>query len=153
MTTSVIRVFFALAILGAVPGGGWAQSPAPVRYGKWALLAGAVGLNLAAASAHNAAERAFGDIEQLCAADRTRCDVDIEGRYVDPSTEALYQQTLRHDRRSRAYLFGGEAAVLGAAALFIWEFARPKSPPGNIPFEPQLSVHDGVTRLGIRVAW
>lgn len=153
MTTSVIRVALALAILGALPASGWAQSPAPVRYGKWALLAGAVGLNLAAASAHNAAERAFDDIEERCAFDRSRCDVDVEGRYIDPLTEDLYQQTLRHDRRSRAYLFGGEAAVLGAAALFIWEFARPKSPPDNIPFEPQVSVHGGVTRLGLRVAW
>ncbi len=128
------------------------RSPAPVKYGKWAVLAGSIGLNILAAEAHRDADRVFEEIEQRCALDPTLCDV-AEGGYVDPVSEALYQETLRLDRRSRTFLITGEAAFLGAAALFIWEFARPKSPPGNVPFEPEISVRKGVTRLGLRVAW
>lgn len=129
------------------------RSPAPVRYGKWALLAGSVALNVAAAGAHNDADRAFGLLEERCEADRALCDVDVEGRYIDVTSEDLYQESLRHDRKSRKLLFGGEAALLGSAVLFIWEFARPKSPPANIPFEPEVSVRNGVTKIGMRVAW
>jgi len=143
---------FALLLLVHAPAAAQG-SPAPIRYGKWALLAGAVGLNFAAANAHTDAERVFDELEERCLIDRDLCAVDEGGRYSDEITEGLYQQTLRLDRRSRSYLFGGEAALLGAAALFIWEFARPKAPPGNIPFEPEVSVRAGTTRIGLRAAW
>jgi hypothetical protein len=128
------------------------RSPAPVKYGKWAVLATSIGLNILAADAHRDADRVFEEIEARCETDATLCDV-AGGSYVDPVNEALYQETLRLDRRSRTFLVTGEAAFLGAAALFIWEFARPKAPPDNVPFEPEVSVRDGVTRLGLRVAW
>lgn len=128
-------------------------SPAPIKYGKWLLLAGSVGLNLAAADAHGDADRAFDMLEERCIVDQTLCDVDFAGRYIDPASEALYAETVRHDRRSRNFLFAGETALVGAAVLFIWEFARPKAPPENIPFEPEVSVRDGMTRVGMRVAW
>ena len=150
-----ISAFLAFALLAVVvPPRVQAQaSPAPIRYGKWALLAGAVGLNLAAAGAHSDADSVFDELEGRCEVDRALCDVGDDGRYDDVVTESLYQETLRLDRRSRNYLFGGEAALLGAAALFIWEFARPKAPPGNIPFEPEISVRAGMTRIGLRAAW
>ena len=75
------------------------------------------------------------------------------GTYLDPDSESLYQESLQHDRRSRRLLIGGEAALLGAAALFVWEFARPRGRPENIPFEPTVSYRNGVTRLGMRVDW
>jgi hypothetical protein len=143
-----------LVVALAMPSLAAAQdSPLPIRYGKWVLLAGAVGLNIAAADAHRDAERVFDEIEERCAIDQALCDLTDDGGYADLQTEQLYQQTLRLDRRSRTFLFGGEAALLGAAALFIWEFARPKSPPGNIPFEPEVSVRAGTTRIGLRAAW
>ena len=43
--------------------------------------------------------------------------------------------------------------MLGAAALFIWEFTRPKALPENIPFEPELEVGARETRLSLRVAF
>jgi hypothetical protein len=128
------------------------RSPAPVKYGKWAMLAGSIGLNILAADAHRDANRVFDEIERRCEVDAGLCAVGEDG-YADPVSEALYQETLRLDRRSRSFLIGGEAVFLGAAALFVWEFARPKSPPGNVPFEPEVSVRRGVTRLGVRVAW
>ena len=130
----------ALALLLVATAAEAQRSPAPVKYGKWAVLAGSIGLNI------------LEEMEQRCAVDPALCNVG-DGGYVDPVNEALYQETLRLDRRSRTFLITGEAAFLGAAALFIWEFARPKSPPGNVPFEPEISVRKGVTRLGLRVAW
>jgi hypothetical protein len=142
-----------LLVLSLAAGTAEAQrSPAPIRYGKWALLAGSVGLNIVAADAHRDADRIFDELEQRCTADQTLCAIS-GAQYTDATTEALYQETLRLDRRSRTFLFGGEAAFLGAAALFIWEFARPKSPPGNVPFEPEVSVRNGQTRLGVRIGW
>ena len=128
------------------------RSPAPVKYGKWAVLATSIGLNILAADAHRDADRVFEEIEARCQTDPALCDVAGDG-YVDPVNEGLYQETLRLDRRSRTLLITGEAAFLGAAALFIWEFARPKAPPDNVPFEPEVSVRNGVTHLGLRVAW
>ena len=124
-----------------------------VKYGKWALLAGSLGMNISAARAHDESERTFDELEAFCEADVARCATLPDGAYVDPSAEGLFQQTLAHDRRARRWLVGGEAALLGAAALFIWEFTRPKSAPGNIPFEPEVSVVHGTTRLGVRVGW
>lgn len=143
-----------LALLAGSAGDALAQGiPAPLRYGKWALLAGAVGLNVSAAQAHDDADQAFALLEERCEPDHPLCDTDIEGRYVDPISESLYQESLTHDRRSRRFLIGGQAALLGSAALFIWEFARPKSPPNNVPFEPTVSVRNGVTRVGMQVRW
>ena len=124
-----------------------------VKFGKWALLAGSLGMNLAAARAHDASERTIDELETLCEADRARCAILPDGAYTDPAAEGLFQQTLSHDRRARRWLAGGETALLGAAALFIWEFSRPKNPPKNIPFEPELSIVRGTTRLGLRIDW
>jgi hypothetical protein len=37
--------------------------------------------------------------------------------------------------------------------LFVWELTRPKSRPGNIPFEPEVQRLRGATGLGLRVAF
>lgn len=153
MTCRLLRCLLCAAVaLLAVPSSEAQSSPAPIKYGKWLLLGGSLGLNLAAAGAHEDADRAFDTLRARCAVDPSRCTLAGE-MYVDPESEALYQETLRHDRRSRKLLVGGEAALLGAAALFVWEFARPRGRPENIPFEPSVSYRNGVTRLGLQVAW
>ena len=128
------------------------SSPAPIKYGKWLLLGGSLGLNLAAAGAHEDADRAFDALRERCAVDMSLCTI-ADGTYLNPESEALYQESLQHDRRSRRLLIGGEAALLGAAALFVWEFARPRGRPENIPFEPTVSYRNGVTRLGMQIDW
>ena len=143
--------FLVAALLAAPPLGAQA-SPAPIKYGKWLLLAGSLGLNLGAANAHQDADRAYDALRTRCAADPARCEMS-GGLYLDPDSETLYQESVRHDRRSRNYLIAGETALLGAAALFVWEFTRPRGRPENIPFEPAVSYRDGVTRLGVQVAW
>ena len=141
-----------IAALLAAPGAEAQSSPAPIKYGKWLLLGGSLGLNIAAANAHRDADRAFDTLRSRCAVNSVLCTIN-GGMYIDPESEALYQASLRHDRRSRKLLIGGEAALLGAAALFVWEFARPRGRPENIPFEPIVSHRNGVTRLGLQLDW
>jgi hypothetical protein len=144
-------VAFFLAVQ-ALPARAPAQSaPALTKYGKWVAVAAAVGMGLEAASAHRAADRSFGQLRDYCDADQARCAVGAGGAYVDPVSERYYQASLAHDRSARAWLVGGEATLLGAAAVFVWELTRPKGPPDNIPFEPQLSQVDGQTRVGVRL--
>ena len=140
-----------LALLAAAPSAR-AQGPV-VKYGKWALAAGAVGMNLLAARAHDNAEEAFGRIEDACGLDRNRCLTTIEGRYADPEIEGLYQNSLHHDRVARRWLIFGETALVGAAAMFVWELTRASHEPDNIPFEPEVKSLRGATGVGVRVAW
>ena len=56
-------------------------------------------------------------------------------------------------RGLRRWLIGGEAALLGAAALFVLEFTRKTHKPDNIPFEPEIRSLRDATGLGVRVAW
>ncbi len=71
--TRIVSALLALTVaLDDVPAG--AQDSGPlIRYGKWVLAAGAVGMNLLAAKAHNRAEDAFDAIEDACFVERTRC--------------------------------------------------------------------------------
>ena len=150
--TSLRATLCLIAALLAAPGAEAQSSPAPIKYGKWLLLGGSLGLNIAAANAHGDADHAFDALRSRCAVNSLLCTI-AGGTYIDPEIEALYQESLRHDRRSRKLLIGGEAALLGAAALFVWEFARPRGRPENIPFEPTVTYRNGVTRLGLQLDW
>ena len=132
-----------------------AQGLSPVvKYGKWALLAGAIGMNYLAVRAHDRADNVFDVIEAECTSDQERCALGAGGVYADPALEGLYQTSLRYDRRARLWLIGGESALVGSAALFIWELARPKNRPDNILFEPELRMMPaGRTGLGLRMAF
>jgi hypothetical protein len=134
---------------------GPAQAQGPiVKYGKWALLASAIGMNYLAVRAHDRADNVFDVIEAECLTDQQRCALGPGGGYADPALEELYQTSLRYDRRARLWLIGGESALVGSAAMFIWELARPKNRPDNIPFEPEMRVMpSGRTGLGLRVAF
>lgn len=128
-----------------------AQAQGPlVKYGKWAVVAGSVGMNYLALRSHNRADDAFNNLKALCV-DRSRCNVGPDGSYLDPEAENLYQSSLRYDRIARGWLIGGEAALAGAAALFVWELTQPKGRPGNIPFEPEVRSLRWGTGLGLRV--
>lgn len=126
--------------------------PSTVKYGKWALVAGSALMNYFAARAHNRAEDAFGELELRCEpAGHAACAQDGEGRYLDPVSESLFQTSLSQDRSARRWLIGGETALVGAAALFVYELTRPKGRPPNIPFEPEVSRYRGSTRIGVGV--
>jgi hypothetical protein len=150
--TRAAPLLLVLAALLAPPAE--AQQAGPlIRYGKWALAAGAVGMNLLAASAHDDAEAAFDRIEDACDADRLRCLINVEGRYADPQIEELYQTSLHEDRVARRWLILGETALVGAAAMFVWELTRAGHEPDNIPFEPEVRTLRDATGVGLRVSW
>src|SRR6476659_6571293 len=128
------RALSAVVLLWLLAGEAQAQGPL-VKYGKWAVLAGSVAMNYLALRSHNRADDAFSALKSLCV-DRSRCDLGPDGSYLDPQSENLYQTALHYDRIARGWLLGGEAALAGSAALFVWELTRPKGRPGNIPFEP-----------------
>jgi hypothetical protein len=134
---------------------GPAQAQGPVvKYGKWALLAGAIGMNYLAVRAHDRADNAYDIIEAECLVEEARCALGPDGAYANPALENVYQTSLRYDRRARLWLIGGESALVGSAAMFIWELARPKSRPDNIPFEPEMRVMSwGRTGLGVKMAF
>ena len=139
-----------LALLMARPSE--AQEVGPlVRYGKWVLAAGALGMNLLAARHHDRADDAFDALETYCNADQFRCLVNLQGRYADPVSESLYQESLHQDRMARRWLFGGESALVGAAALFVWELTRRTHKPDNIPFEPEVRSLRQATGVGVRM--
>lgn len=129
------------------------RSPALVKYGKWVALAAAVGMGLKAAAAHSDAEDAFDRLERYCDVDELRCTQRPNGSYVDPVAEGYFQTSLSRDRHARGWLLGGEAALVGAAGLFVWELTRPKNPPRNIPFEPSIRVLGARTQFGVSVAF
>lgn len=141
-------------LIAATPAVTAAQgSPPLIKYGKWTMLAASVGLNLLAADAHRDANRAFDLVEARCASPNTfRCTVNDAGTYVDPETERLFQETLRLDRRAERWLIAGEAALLGATALFIWELTRRKeTTPDNEPFAPIVQEFSHGIGLGFKV--
>jgi hypothetical protein len=148
----MMRLLSLLLLLTALTSRVEAQGLSPaVKYGKWLLLAGSIGMNYLAVQSHDRAEDAFDALEARCFAAHDRCALGPGGTYVDPEIEGFYQTSVRNDRRARRWLLGGESALVGAAALFIWELARPKARPGNIPFEPEVrSFRGGQTGIGMR---
>ena len=149
------RVCSALLLLLLLAGRAECQGLGPaVKYGKWVLLAGSIGMNYLAARAHDRAENTRNVLESRCGEAPTRCDLRPSGTYADPEIEGLYRTSQHYDRRARRWLIGGETALAGAAALFVWELTRPKRRPDNIPFEPEVrSLRAGGTGLGVRLAF
>ena len=155
LTSTTGRAFaLGLAAVLLLPGLAVAQGSGPlIRYGKWVLAAGAVGMNVLAAQAHNRADDAFDQIENACFESSIRCLTGPSGAYADQRIENLYQASLSYDRRARRWLIAGEAALLGAAALFVLEFTKKTHKPDNIPFEPEVRSLRDATGVGLRVAW
>jgi len=146
----------ALVLLFAIlfTGRAEAQGLRPVmKYGKWVLAAGAITMNVLAAKAHDRGDEVFDQLERRCLDNRALCNLDDSGRYLNPESESLYQASLRYDRRARRWLIGGETALLGAAAMLIWELTGKSNRPNNIPFEPEVKSLRSATGVGVRLRW
>jgi hypothetical protein len=130
-----------------------AQETSPwIKYGKWGLLVVTVGFNLAASEANERANESFDTLTGRCLSDPRLCTVDDSGIYNDPTSEELYQSTLQLDTSSRRFLIAGQVALLGAAAMFIYEFTRPPgTPDDNIPFAPLVQDMGNAVGVGIEV--
>lgn len=154
MTRLLLSLALLLAALASPEVAAAQGAPPLTKYGKWVLLAGSAGLNLLAAREHDRADDAFDMLERRCGVDHSLCELRPNGSYFDPGSEALYQQSIRHDRRARRWLIAGETALVGAIGMFIWEFTRPKGRPDNIPFEPEFrTTPAGGARVGVKVAF
>lgn len=150
----MMRILSVVLLLLSLSGRAQAQGLSPaVKYGKWVLVAGSIAMNYLAVRAHNQADDAFDALEARCVALTERCALGPDGTYLDPEIESLYQTSVSYDRRARYWLIGGETALAGAAALFIWELARPKRRPDNIPFEPEVRSLRAATGLGLRIGF
>ncbi len=148
----MIRALFSTVLLLLLAGPVSAQGGKPLfKYGKWVLAAGSLGLNYLAAKDHDRADNVFNTLEQRCLDEHDLCNVGGDGRYFNPEIEGLYQQSLHYDRRARRLLFGGEGALLGSAAIFVWELTRHISKPDNIPFEPEVRSLRHATGVGLRL--
>ena len=110
-------------------------------------------MNYLANQAHDRADEQFDVLRSRCFNDRELCALDGSGRYADGGTEALYQASLRYDGRARRWLFAGETALVGAAALFVYELTRHAPKPDNIPFEPEVRSLRQATGVGIRLSF
>jgi hypothetical protein len=151
MRGRVCASLFLLLLLLAGRAEAQGLSPA-VKYGKWVLLAGSIGMNYLAVRAHDRAEDSFDVLETRCGEAQERCELGPSGAYADPEIEGLYQTSLHYDRRARLWLIGGESALAGATVLFVWELTRPKGRPDNIPFEPEVKImRGGTTGVGLRM--
>jgi hypothetical protein len=143
-----------LALLVTAAPAARAQGTSPlIRYGKWVLAAGAVGMNYLADRAHDRADNQFDILRSRCFDDRDLCALDGSGRYSDAGTEELYQASLRYDGRARRWLYAGETALVGAAAMFVYELTRHAPKPDNIPFEPEVRSLRQATGVGVRIGF
>ena len=126
------------------------EIPWTVKWGKFAALGLAFGSIWQASVHHQDAEDSYDALERRCSLIATACDQEPNGDYTDPISEDLYDTAVSEDDAARSWLFATEAALLGAAVLFVWEITRPKGPKvDNIPFEPVVESRAG--RFGARV--
>ena len=148
-----MRVLLLLVLLLGLPRQLAAQGTSPwIKYGKWGLLVVTAGFSLASSEANERANQSFDTLTDRCLRDPRLCTVDDSGVYHDPASEELYQRTLRLDKSSRRFLVAGQAALLGAAAMFIYEFTRPPgTPDDNIPFAPLVQDMGNAVGVGIEV--
>lgn len=128
-----------------------ARAPAVVRIGKWAALGLAAGFTYLGATIHNRADRDYTALLDYCQ-NAGPCPVGPDGRYGNPTAEALYARVRDGDRSARAWLIGGQVALLASAAFFIVDLKHGKDPK-NIPFAPYVVTGKFGTMVGLRVAW
>jgi hypothetical protein len=127
-----------------------------VHYGKWVAAAGAATLIALGAHEHANSNREWSALLAICRANNADCALGPNGRYANPTAEQLYQSSLFFDRRARARLLGGQAALLVAAGLFIADLRHRGGGPGNVQFAPLEVLGDvgaGGARVGVRVSF
>ena len=129
--------------------GSWSRGL--VHYGKWMSAALAVTFTGLGAREHASSDDAFSQLLEICRLDTAKCASDPSGGYVTPSSEALYQTSIHHERRARVRLLAAQASLLLAAGLFLADHGRGGDGPDNIPYH--LSVEAGAdgARVGVRL--
>jgi hypothetical protein len=146
-----------LAAQEPAPQSRWTWTRPVVRYGKWLTAAAAAGLTVLAAREHNRSAKAWDQLLGICRADNQDCAIGADGAYLNPVSEAAYQQSLHYDARARHRLMAGQFAVVVSAALFIADLRRKQNGPPNIPFDPNkllvAPAAGGGTKIGLRLSY
>jgi len=125
------------------------RSPAVVHYGKWATLGLAAGFTVLGANTHSRADRDYSAHLDYCRASGP-CPLGLDGRYTDLTAEGLYLRVRDADRLARAWLIGGQVAILTSAVLFVVDLKR-GSEPRNIPFSGYVAAGRYGTQVGVAV--
>jgi hypothetical protein len=120
------------------------------HWGKWPMLAGAVGLAVAGIAQKHDADGVYDQLQELCRADSQDCILDESEHYVNPDAEALYQETLRLDGKARRWMLGGEVSLALSGCMFLIDLVAGHSEPRNIPFTP-FEVYSAPDRLGLQL--
>jgi hypothetical protein len=102
------------------------------RVAKWVLAGATIALGTYAYVEHQAAERVHAQLRERCESSADSCAL-VDGQYTDDTSEALHQRAVRHDRRARTGIVGGQITLLGGVALFLYDL-RADSGPDNIPY-------------------
>jgi hypothetical protein len=119
------------------------------HWGKWPLLAGAIGFTAAAMTQKGDADGVYDQLQAMCRAASQDCVLNESGTYVNPDAEALYQETLRIDAKARSWMIGGEVALALSGGMFLIDLVAGHDEPHNIPFTP-FEVYTGPDRLGLQ---
>jgi len=119
-------------------------------WGKFATLGVAAGFLVLAAGAHSSAEDTYATLLARCQADPRLCVVGGTGTYLDPASEALYQDTRAGDADARRWLIVSQVALGVSAVLWIVDLTKGGGDPDNIPYVPlRVSVGDHDARIGL----
>jgi hypothetical protein len=120
------------------------------HYGKWLALAGAAGLTAVAIMRNQDADQVYDGLAELCRAGGDTCVLNLEGAYINPDAERLYQETLRLDSQARKWMLGGQVALVTAGTMFVIDLVAGTKRPKNIPYAPLEYFADG-RGVGLRV--
>ena len=125
------------------PQEGWTA----VRIAKWALLGAAIGFGSYALVESGRADDSYAELRRLCQLEPDGCTL-TGGQYADPGAERLYDRALSADRRARVGIIGGQVALLGSAAFFVYDLRNGRG-PDDIPYPPSRARMG----LGLRLAF
>lgn len=114
------------------------------RAAKWGTLLASTGAVVYGFAENRNADRAYEDIERLCANSPAQCATAAgTDRYLDAELEARYQNVLKRDDRAKVALIAGQVGLAASVLLFILDLPA-STTPDDIPYEPR------PLQLGIR---
>lgn len=121
-------------VVDSTPRAAWKH--AAVHYGKWGLAAGAVAFTALAIEQHRHSTDAWNSLLAICSGNSQLCVVGPDGRYRNYQSEYYYQLAIYYDHRARWRLIAGQASLLAAVGLFVYDLKGQSVTPPNQPVHP-----------------
>jgi hypothetical protein len=122
------------------------------HWGRWVTLLGAGAFIAVAASNSATAGAAFDDLEALCTADPTACELvetpDGNQVYADPLAEQTYQDYAQYQSRAQSFLVAGQLTLVVSGGMFLIDLLYKDDEPKNIPYTP-FEVYSTPRELGL----